>query len=250
MWAIIYPVCCLPLIITLYLAQRRAARAGVLNGYTTPFAHYGAVGLAKELFWQLDVIGIILMIAVFALILVPLTLAGGIASNAATWKQAHIIAPLVIGFCCLPVFIIWEMKARYPLVPFKLLKNRGVWAGFGIASLLNFAWYMQGSYLYPVLIVAFDESVKSATRITSLYSFASVITGTLLGLVVYKVRQLKPFIMFGCALFMVAFGLLIKYRGGLSSSAYSGIIGAEIVLGIAGGMFRSVLESWAFAFDR
>jgi SIT family siderophore-iron:H+ symporter-like MFS transporter len=145
---------------------------------------------------------------------------------------------LVIGIVCIPFFVVWEMKARYPLIPFKLLKNRGVWSGFGIACILNFAWYMQGAYLYPVLIVAFDESVKSATRITSLYSFASVITGTLLGLVVYKVRQLKPFIMFGCCLFMVAFGLLIRYRGGLSSSAYSGIIGAEIVLGIAGGMFR------------
>jgi hypothetical protein len=31
MWAIIYPVCCLPLIVTLYIAQRRAARAGVLD---------------------------------------------------------------------------------------------------------------------------------------------------------------------------------------------------------------------------
>ncbi|KAJ9115781.1 ferrioxamine B transporter [Naganishia onofrii] len=234
MWAIIYPVCCLPLIITLFLAQRRARRAGVLTNYKSPFAHYGFVGLVKELFWQLDVIGLILMIAVFALILVPLTLAGGVKE---TWKQGHIIAPLVVGFCCIPLFIFWEMKARYPLIPFKLLRNRGVWAGFGIASILNFAWYMQGAYLYPVLIVAFDQSVKSATRITSLYSFASVIAGTLLGLVVFRVRQLKPFIIFGCCLFMVAFGLLIRYRGGLSGSSKAGIIGAEIVLGIAGGCF-------------
>jgi SIT family siderophore-iron:H+ symporter-like MFS transporter len=86
MWAIIYPVCCLPLIVTLYLAQRRAARAGVLTNYISPFAHYGAVGLAKELFWQLDVIGLILLIAVFALILVPMTLAGGVS---ASWSKAH-----------------------------------------------------------------------------------------------------------------------------------------------------------------
>ncbi|KAJ9115780.1 hypothetical protein QFC24_006888 [Naganishia onofrii] len=237
MWAIIYPVCTLPLLFMLFLAQHRAHRAGTLRDYKSPFAHYGAVGLVKELFWQLDVIGIILMIAVFALILVPLTLAGGVAAGAATWRQAHIIAPLVVGFCCIPFFVWWEMKARYPLVPFHLLKNRGVWAGFGIACTLNFAWSMQAGYLYPVLIVAFNQSVKSATRITSLYSFASVITGTLLGLVVYKVRRLKPFIIFGCCLFMVAFGLLIHYRGGLSGSSKAGIIGAEIVLGIAGGCF-------------
>lgn len=81
MWAIIYPVCCLPLIVTLYLAQRRAARSGILDNYTSPFAHYGAVGLAKELFWQLDVIGLVLLIAVFGLILAPMTLAGGLATR-------------------------------------------------------------------------------------------------------------------------------------------------------------------------
>jgi MFS transporter, SIT family, siderophore-iron:H+ symporter len=91
--------------------------------------------------------------------------------------------------------------------------------------------------LYTVVIVAFGESIKSATRITSLYSFVSVITGVFVGLVVFKVRRLKPFIMFGTVLFLVAFGLLINYRGGSGGSSHSGIIGAQVVLGIAGGLF-------------
>jgi SIT family siderophore-iron:H+ symporter-like MFS transporter len=99
------------------------------------------------------------------------------------------------------------------------------------------AWTCQGDYLYSVLIVAFNESPKSALRITSLYSFSSVITGILLGMVVFKVRYLKPFILFGTSLFMVAFGLLIQYRGGSGSSAHNGIIGAQVLLGIAGGFF-------------
>ncbi|KAI4669817.1 ferrioxamine B transporter [Alternaria arbusti] len=96
---------------------------------------------------------------------------------------------------------------------------------------------MQGDFLYTVLVVAFDESVKSATRISSLYSFSSVITGLILGGVVFKVRRLKPFIVAGTCLFVVAFGLLIYYRGGSGDSLHSGIIGAQICLGIAGGMF-------------
>ena len=36
---------------------------------------------------------------------------------------------------------------------------------------------------------------------------------------------------------MVAFGLLIHYRGGNGRDAHSGIIGAQVLLGIAGGMF-------------
>lgn len=36
---------------------------------------------------------------------------------------------------------------------------------------------MQSTYLFPMLRVAFDQTERSATRIASLYSFASVITG-------------------------------------------------------------------------
>ncbi|KAI0713550.1 major facilitator superfamily domain-containing protein [Earliella scabrosa] len=234
MWAIIYPVSAMPLLAALFIAQRRAKRSAELAAYKTPFEILGASGLAKALFWQLDVIGIILMIAVFALILTPLTLAGGATE---TWKAAHIIAPLVVGVLCIPVFVWWERRAVHPLVPFHLLKDRAVWGALGIAMCLNWAWYMQGDFLYTVLVVAFNESIKSATRITQLYSFSSVLMGWFLGAVVFKVRRLKPFIVFGTCLFMVAFGLLIHYRGGTSLSHHAGMVGAQVVLGLAGGMF-------------
>ncbi|KAL3423962.1 major facilitator superfamily transporter [Phlyctema vagabunda] len=234
MWALIYPVCALPLLITLTIAGRRAKRAGQLQNFKTPRQHLGMKRLVSELFWQLDLIGCVLIIAIFGLILVPLTLAGG---ENETWKTAHIIAPLVIGFLCIPVFIWWESTCKYPMVPFTLLKDRGVWGALGIALFLNFAWYLQGDYLYTVLQVAFNESVKSATRITSLYSFTSVLVGLGVGIIVRFVKQLKWFIVAGTMLFTVAFGLLIRFRGGDGGSNYSGIIGAQVLLGIAGGMF-------------
>jgi SIT family siderophore-iron:H+ symporter-like MFS transporter len=117
------------------------------------------------------------------------------------------------------------------------MRDRAVWGALGIALLLNWAWYMQGDYLWSVLIVAFDFDIMTATRVSSFYTFFSVLTGTLLGFVVYKVRRLKYFIVAGTCLFMVAFGLLIRYRGDVDSSSRAGVIGAQVVLGIAGGMF-------------
>jgi SIT family siderophore-iron:H+ symporter-like MFS transporter len=234
MWALIFPICAMPLLITLLLAGRRADRAGTLASFKTPFQALGWKQFLIELFLQLDVVGIILIIAVFSLILVPLTLAGGVKE---TWKTAHIIAPLVIGVFTIPVFILWEKNCKHPMVPFRLLKDRGVWSALLVAIMLNTAWYMQGDYLYTVLIVAFGESVKSATRITSLYSFVSVITGLITGIVVRFVHYLKPFIVAGTALFTVAFGLLIHYRGGTGGANHAGIIGAQVLLGIAGGLF-------------
>ncbi|CCT66837.1 probable SIT1-Transporter of the bacterial siderophore ferrioxamine B [Fusarium fujikuroi IMI 58289] len=234
MWCIIYPVCALPLIISLLVVGHRAKKAGHLVGYRSSFQQLGFNKLTVELFWLLDIIGVILLIAVFALLLVPLTIAGGFESK---WSDPQVVAPLVIGFVCIPVFVVWELRALHPLVPFHHMKDRSVWAPMGIACMLNFAWTMQGDYLYTVLQVSFNFSIKAATRVQSLYSFASVITGTILGLIVYKVRRFKVFIVSGTCLFLVAFGLLIRYRGDPSSDNKSGVIGAQILLGIAGGMF-------------
>lgn len=234
MWCIIFPVCAMPLILSLLLVSRRAKEQGRLANYRSSFEVLGFRSLTLELFWLLDVIGLILMIALFALILVPLTLAGGFRSK---WSSASIIAPLVLGVLCIPAFIIWELKAPHPLVPFSLIKDRSVWAPLGIAIFLNFAFTMQSDFLFTVLQVAFDFSVKTATRVVSLYSFTSVIVGPLLGLVVFKVRRLKMFVVAGTALYMVAFGLLIHYRGSPSGDGRAGVIGAQVLLGVAGGMF-------------
>ncbi|KAG6016678.1 hypothetical protein E4U54_000667 [Claviceps lovelessii] len=235
MWAIIMPVCALPLIGSLLIVSRRAKRRGLLGDYTTAFKQLGFQNLAVELFWLLDVIGIILVIAVLDLILVPFTIAGG---ESAKWGEAHIIAPLVIGVLCIPAFILWELRAPHPLIPFKQMKDRGVWAPMGIAIFLNFAFTMQSDFLYTVLLVAFDFSVKAATRVQSLYSFTSVIVGPFLGLLVFKVKRLRVFVIAGTLLYTVAFGLLIHYRGAAAdiSSVQAGVIGAQVLLGFAGGL--------------
>lgn len=234
MWAIIMPVCALPLVISLWAVSRRAKRQGLLGNYASSFRQLGFRSLALELFWLLDVVGVVLVVAVLDLILVPLTIAGGDSSK---WSEAHIIAPLVIGTLCVPAFVLWELWAPHPLVPFGDMKDRSVWAAMGIALFLNFAFTMQSDFLYTVLLVAFDFTTESALRIVQLYSFTSVIVGTVIGLAVYRIRRLKVFVVAGTVLYMAAFGLLIHYRGSANGAARAGVIGAQVLLGIAGGMF-------------
>lgn len=234
MWCIIYTVCALPLIISLTLVGRRARRQGFMEKYSEAVKSVPWRPFLIDLFWRLDVIGIILMIAVFALILVPMTLAGGFTAK---WTAPHVLGPLIVGVCTIPMFVFWQLRAPHPLVPFYLIKDRAVWGALGIAMLLNWSWYMQGDYLFSVLSVAFDFDTMTATRVSSFYSFFSVVSGCILGFVVYKVRRLKVFIVIGTCLFMVAFGLLIRYRGDTDTSSRAGVIGAQVVLGLAGGMF-------------
>jgi SIT family siderophore-iron:H+ symporter-like MFS transporter len=81
------------------------------------------------------------------------------------------------------------------------------------------------------------SDIESATRVQNIYSFCSVVVGFTLGLVVRYVRRLKYFIVAGTLLFLMAFGLLYRYRGGSSINDFAGLVAAEVILGIAGGLF-------------
>lgn len=237
MWCIIYPVASLPLLITLYSIDRRTApRPGNKNELLD--AYSGLDSLRKwsaQLFDQVDGIGLITLVSAFSLVLTPLTIAGGTVSH---WKNPQVVVPLVTGLFFVPVFVLWEKNgARNPLVPFHLLKDRGVWAALAVRSLLNLAWYVQGNYLYTVLIVAFDFPIQSATRILSFFSFFGVVSGVAVGLVIYRFRRLKHIIVMGTILFMIALGVLIKFPGGASAASKSGLIAGQVLLGLSSGLF-------------
>jgi SIT family siderophore-iron:H+ symporter-like MFS transporter len=71
MWCIIYTVCCIPLLTSLLWSSHKARKAGALDAYQTPYQIHGR-SIKKvliELFWQMDVPGIVLLIAVFGCIL-------------------------------------------------------------------------------------------------------------------------------------------------------------------------------------
>lgn len=236
MWAFIFPLSCVPLLCVLFhmwWLARQTEEWKTLDQEKTFFQKHGLKATIIELFWKVDAMGVFLMTMSLGCILVPLTLAGGTSSK---WNNSHIIGPFVLGFVLVPILVFWEYKfARDPLIPYKLVKDRGVWASFGISFLIDFIFYMAVDYLYTVLIVAVDESVKSATRISSLSSFVSTVGSPIFALLITRFSRLKPFIVFGCGLWMLAMGLLYHFRGGKES--HSGIIGALCVWGVGTTLF-------------
>ena len=164
MFGIIFPVIAIPLFITLISAEVRAKRSGALANLPSPVKSLMSAHLWADFFWQIDLIGLLLIAAIFSFILVPLTLAGG---NGSQWSTPNIIVPLVIGVVvCIPAFVVWEMKfARHPVMPFRILRDRQVVAALCVALLLNTAWYTQGDYLYFTLRVAFNQYVPQSHQI-------------------------------------------------------------------------------------
>lgn len=243
-WAFIFPLSCVPMLICMVhmlVKARKTEEWQLLRAEEKQkkLWHSLRQNIFVDLFWELDVVGILFIICVFGFILVPFTIAGGVQT---TWQKASTIAPLVIGFVLIPFFILWEARyARFPVIPFSLLRDRGVWSALVIGILIDFIWYMPNDFMYTVLIVGMRASIKAATRITSLYSFVSVIVGPLLGLLVIKFRRLKGFIIFGTAMWIISLGILLHFRGdndGIESQKYlNGVIGGLCLMGFGAGFF-------------
>ncbi|GAA6003445.1 hypothetical protein JCM10207_000337 [Rhodosporidiobolus poonsookiae] len=234
-WAAIYPFCIALLVAPMYIAERRARRKGKLEGLLTPFQQLGAVGLAKNLFWELDLVGIILIIAILSLLLLPFTLAGGVRD---TWASAHVIVMLVVGVVvCIPAFVLWEVRyAKVPALPFHLMRTPTIWACLLLAVFYDISYAVQNNYLYTALVVAYNESVLSAQRISQMFAFAFAVTGPLMGLFVrYYFPHLKPLMLFGVVVWFLGYGLVIHYRSGDASTA--ALVGTQVTLGIGSALF-------------
>lgn len=61
LWAAVYPFCALLVIVPFVVASRKAKRAGLLDDYSSPYKKLGFKGLCRHLFWEIDVVGVILV---------------------------------------------------------------------------------------------------------------------------------------------------------------------------------------------
>lgn len=128
-WAVVLPVAFLPLALILFINQRKAAKRGLLP--PSPFKGQTRWQVAKSLWYELDVFGLLLICVGFSLILIPLTIGAN-----ASWHDPSILAMLVFGALCIIGFPFWERSktlAPRAFFPRALAKNRTVIAGLAFA---------------------------------------------------------------------------------------------------------------------
>lgn len=134
-WALILPATFVPLFISLFLNNMKAKRKGLTA--PSPWKGIGFLQILKNIWFELDVGGIIFLTAGFTLILIPLTIAS---KSSHEWDSASIITMLIVGFVCFLIFPFWEGTknlAPQPLIPMDLLKSRNFCAGCGVGFFYN-----------------------------------------------------------------------------------------------------------------
>lgn len=126
-WTIVLPLVLLPFAFALFRNMRKAARLHLLP--QSPWQGQTFLRGVKNVWYEIDVMGLLLLSAAISLNLTPLTLAAKAKSG---WHNASIIAMLIIGCVCLVVFPIRESSrklAPHLFISLRLFTNRTVFAG-------------------------------------------------------------------------------------------------------------------------
>lgn len=235
MWAIILPVCFIPLAASLFMNQRRAKQMGI--EVPSPFHGRTVVQNLKNMWFDLDTFGLLLFAAAISLILLPLTLAPN-AQNG--WRNSSMIAMLVIGGVCLLLFPFWERSkklAPQAFFPPSLFKNRTIVAGTLIAFFYFMAFYMSVfPYFFSYLQIVQGKSIVTSGYITRVFTFSSTVASVVVSLIIKYTAHYKYYVTSGAVIYLMGMGIMLAYRNEDASTAT--LVGTQIAIGIGGGFLN------------
>ncbi|KAL1638666.1 hypothetical protein SLS58_008698 [Diplodia intermedia] len=206
-FAIVIPIVSLPMVV-LFIMQRNKARARGLTKKATSNRTWAES--FKYYFIEFDVVGLVLLIAGWTLVLLPLTLA---TYQANKWRSGMIIAMIIIGGLCLIGFVVWERYfAPVSFIPFHVLTDRTVMFACILSGVLFVASSCWSSYFQSFLQVVSYQTVSEAGYIGSIYSIGACIWAVPVGFLVRHTNRFKWLALIAAPLMILSGGLMIKYR--------------------------------------
>ncbi|PYI31847.1 MFS general substrate transporter [Aspergillus indologenus CBS 114.80] len=226
---ILLPVVALPLILTWEMAKRKADKEGRLQYKPR----------STRTWWQsiwfyiveFDVGGIILMIGGLILFLTSFNIAGNTEEE---WKSPKIIAMMVVGFCVLLLFIVYERwGAPKPFIPYHLLTNRTVIGACLLSTTYQISYYCWASYYTSFLQVVYNTSLTQAGYISSIFDLMDPIWLIGCGYLIRVTGRFKWLLLWAVPLYLLASGLMIYFRTPGHSVGYMCM--CQIFLAVGGG---------------
>ncbi|EIW80434.1 drug:h+ antiporter [Coniophora puteana RWD-64-598 SS2] len=245
MFAIITPAATIPLLLTLFWAERRAKKLVRQNEDVIPQAHSSTS--SPKTSWlerwkdvvhvgqQIDVIGLVLFGAAISLILLPLTLNQ---TSAERWRSGDIITMLVLGVVCLIAFAWWDIrKASWPLIPKRCITNRSVVCAALIGFFDFLTLSLTSTYLYSFILIAKPWSLIDATYFMKTRLLSLSVFLVLAGLFMRVVRRYKLMMIAGVVIRLVGLGMMIRF--GKSNGSDVGLVWTQILQGMGPGLFAT-----------
>ena len=173
---------------------------------------------------DLDIFGMVI-VAAAALALVWGLLRG----NVAGWTSAEVMSPLAAGVLLAAAFVVWELRARAPMVPMRLFRSRAFAAGMTASFLFYGAMYGVLFLLPQFLQTALGYGPLGGGLRLLPWTATLFVTAPIAGAVVNKVGE-RPLVVIG--LLMQAIGLGWIAMIAAPGLAYSTLIAPLVLAGV------------------
>ncbi|TGZ79644.1 MFS general substrate transporter [Ascodesmis nigricans] len=245
MWAIITPIVSLPLIFTLWWHQRKAKHLlrsdleyiAARNREKQLSSSQGVWRSIRSMVMSLDLVGAFILTAGFAMVLVPLTVAGSSKEN---WSKPGIIVSMVIGGLLLLVFPFWESSTRFaptPLVTRRALTNPTVVCSCILSFFYFMAFFLSiQPYFLSYLLVTRPLSSSAGSYVLNTFSISCTISVLTAGFCVKKFKRYKRFLWGGIFVYTLGIGLLLHFRTAHVSQSVGWIVFSQALVGFGGGL--------------
>lgn len=228
MFAIIMPVCALSLVVPLLLFQRRMKQLGCSTKCRMSF--YNLVS-------QSDVVGMVLLSGGFAMLLLPLALAGGTPER---WHTPWVPAVMVVGAVFLGLLLVYEGRfAAHPLIPLHFLRNISLMLAWIIGLLDAFAFSVTHTYMYAWVTVVHAYGARDATFLTYTAGCMQVLVGLFVGFFMYRTRSYKWILVIGVVVRLIGYGVMLRLRGAKNSTAELFVV--QIIQGAGSGIVQTIV---------
>jgi MFS family permease len=230
MFAILVPAITLPLYVLLLNNFLKAKRLGLVTKEESgrnalqSFIHYSR---------EFDAIGLILLSAGVALFLLPFNL---YTLQARGWTSPLVLSMLIIGFCLMLAFVLWEkFFAPVTFIPYSLLLDRTVFGACILSAVLFVSYFCWNSFFGSFLQVVYDLGVDQASYVVQTYTVCSVICAIAVGVLIHYTGRFKPACLYvGIPLSILGLGLMIHFRFPGENVGY--VVMCQIFISVAAGV--------------
>jgi MFS family permease len=228
MFGFILPACSAAVIIPLALFQRRMKGLG-----SPPRPKLSVTGFLSHI----DIVGVTLLASGFALVLLPLSLAGNAPSR---WSTPWIPTLIAVGLVLLGTLLFYEARfAKWPVLPFRFLRNSSLLLAWLIGTTDSFAFSATHTYMYTWSVVVHDFSARNASFLTFTAGCMQVLSGAICGYLMYRTRRFKGLLLGGVMVRLIGYGIMLRLRGSNNSTAELFIV--QLIQGLGSGIVLTIV---------
>lgn len=228
MFAILMPLGACVIIGTLIYYQHKAKKAGLVPSKETTIRSFCS---------GIDLGGVALFVAGFALLLLPMTIAGSLPDG---WRTPWIGALIVVGFLILLALPVYEkFVAVNPMLPVFYFKNATIVLSMLLIAVDSLGYSATHTYLYAWATVSHNMSARDAT----FYIFTDGVTQCLMGIVAGWIMlvtgRYKWLAMGGAVIRLIGYGLMLRLRG--QQNSIGELFTQQIIQGVGSGIMQTSL---------